>query len=1215
MNISILRKVTIVFSVIAIVAMHYNVYGQENLVLNPSFEEIESCPEGPSQLYLAIDWNSANTDADSCSSPDLFATCNQLPFPLPWLTPPVGVPDNILGSQPALTGENYAGIIVHEAMALVGCDYVELGTFREYIQGRLSSPLVAGETYCVSFYVNLASDVKWGSDQMAMYLSPTEVQYNFCIEPHPLPLTPQLQYEGPPLLDTENWVQLSWDYIAEGGEQFFVIGNFSDNSNTPLYDVNCGSMNPYAYYYIEDVSIISGYCGDPPPPGEILATIDANPYNCGMPTTATISITQSCTGSPNVQWSTGDYGYTANIFQAGTYSVTVSDEGCSDLIINFEVEETAEFSVEIEIEPYDVCDDSVLLTAIVTGADPQDVLFEWNNNVNLTEQTLVVTSAGSYQVNARYGFCRMDHEVDITLYQTPEINEYQNVSACNSYTLPEIIGVNLTGEQAYYTEQGGNGNSYEAGNTLLYSDFNPEDFPLTLYVYDINVECWDEVSFELDLYEQPTIEIVDIFCNQDGTLYNIELAETSGQISSNAGTVDEFTIIDIPVGTDVTITIENPECIETVEIDSYNCDCEIIEVPVAENPDHQQVCHGLSNPELSVQTPEPSVDYQINWYSTVSGGTPLITNSETYTPIVTQIGVHSFYAEVEDVDSGCKSERIEVTLTILQNPTLTGPSLICEASETIELHVSGGSGTDHPTTAWTSENTSIATVSDGVVMAENLGNTVITYMDSNECIATRNISVTDNCDNLFSISGKAMYAGRVHPHPVNGTDYDDPIFPLDSVLIVLKDANNNEIDSYITTSNGLFEFTGLEPNTYYLEYSKIYNEMSSWVNSVNVTDYTWFKTYVLNHYDEYYDFLRFDDLYWNAMNVTCEQPPAWNVADYNQIKFKILNFMNYEVYEPFINNPNTFCYGSWQGGVDEVIITDADITDYNCLLLVYGDYNASATGYIYRETGTNVHSWDQQDKFDIDNFIVESDEIQIVNQNEFLVPLYIKYDMFDLLATQLTMLYPYDKFDLQSIVFNDYNSKKTVKSGINISFNDIVNSEYELLSVDHNGMINLIYTPHLLNHFSIISKAPSFYLHFASKNSSVDVERDFYLYGIENVLATADFNEIRNTEFTIPKLKNNPALIENQSFDDIKLYPNPTNDYINIDFRLNETKNIQVSVVDITGRVVLKMENKDYLAGSNQIVVPVSQLSKGYYSVRLLNTSTSDFVNLKFMVK
>ncbi|MEM6697722.1 MAG: SdrD B-like domain-containing protein, partial [Bacteroidota bacterium] len=80
-----------------------------------------------------------------------------------------------------------------------------------------------------------------------------------------------------------------------------------------------------------------------------------------------------------------------------------------------------------------------------------------------------------------------DHTYDagFTLLRTtcPMIDEPNDTVICNSlvYTLPPITGMDLTGEEAYYTEMNGCGERYEAGQAF---NFNGDT---TLYLYDAAV--------------------------------------------------------------------------------------------------------------------------------------------------------------------------------------------------------------------------------------------------------------------------------------------------------------------------------------------------------------------------------------------------------------------------------------------------------------------------------------------------------------------------------------------------------------------------------------------------------------------------------------------------------------------------------------------------------------------------------------------------------
>lgn len=230
----------------------------QNLVVNPSFETISSCPAGPGELDKATPWRDPyqNLVGDTCSTSDLYNSCNTFgAFG-------VGVPNNILGNQTARTGSGYAGVIVYEGFALIGCQTLFGSGWREYLHGTLSQPLVAGQTYCVEFHVSLADNVKFASPNIGVYFSNTPVNIS-CASvsgSSALPFTPQLEHTGPEITNTSGWQRLQWNYTATGGEQHLVIGNFRPDASTSFTCVNEPAFNPYAYYYVDDVSVVPEPC-------------------------------------------------------------------------------------------------------------------------------------------------------------------------------------------------------------------------------------------------------------------------------------------------------------------------------------------------------------------------------------------------------------------------------------------------------------------------------------------------------------------------------------------------------------------------------------------------------------------------------------------------------------------------------------------------------------------------------------------------------------------------------------------------------------------------------------------------------------------------------------------------------------------------------------------------------------------------------------------
>ncbi len=203
-----------------------------NLVPNPSFESFTSCPTSFGQLSLAAPWDVPNTGTS-----DFLDGCAPVVFPS------VNVPQNEQGFQNARTGVGYAGFIPYSAAP----DY------REYLEAPLASPLVAGTPYLVKFYVSLADLSLLAVDRLGAYLAvgPVGPIPNYAA----LAFTPQIESPANvPLNDATNWTLVSGVYVATGGEDHIVIGNFHDDASTTT-SPGPGNWPGGAYYYVDDVSV------------------------------------------------------------------------------------------------------------------------------------------------------------------------------------------------------------------------------------------------------------------------------------------------------------------------------------------------------------------------------------------------------------------------------------------------------------------------------------------------------------------------------------------------------------------------------------------------------------------------------------------------------------------------------------------------------------------------------------------------------------------------------------------------------------------------------------------------------------------------------------------------------------------------------------------------------------------------------------------------
>ena len=237
-----IRTLSVLIALLAAFSVH-----AQNMVLNPSFENINvSCGGLTGAGYInLVNWYNPDP-TDTCSTPDWFSTCLPTFFP-------THAPNSALGNQAPRTGQAYAGFIPSEG---------NIDNYREYVEGELSAPMVAGQTYCVKFYLSHADNVLLSSDRIGVYFASSLVQFpvSHCVSQVPLPYTPQLQAPTVLMTDNTNWVRYQWNYTATGGEKFFVIGNFFLSSATTTSTAGGSPLNPFAYYFIDDVSISPGPC-------------------------------------------------------------------------------------------------------------------------------------------------------------------------------------------------------------------------------------------------------------------------------------------------------------------------------------------------------------------------------------------------------------------------------------------------------------------------------------------------------------------------------------------------------------------------------------------------------------------------------------------------------------------------------------------------------------------------------------------------------------------------------------------------------------------------------------------------------------------------------------------------------------------------------------------------------------------------------------------
>jgi hypothetical protein len=64
------------------------------------------------------------------------------------------------------------------------------------------------------------------------------------------------------------------------------------------------------------------------------------------------------------------------------------------------------------------------------------------------------------------------------------------------------------------------------------------------------------------------------------------------------------------------------------------------------------------------------------------------------------------------------------------------------------------------------------------------------------------------------------------------------------------------------------------------------------------------------------------------------------------------------------------------------------------------------------------------------------------------------------------------------------------------------------------------------------------------------------------------------------------------------LYPNPTNDIIKYNFTTEQPEKLEIKVLDVVGKVVLRVET-ELEVGNNTIPISLSELPSGTYTIQI----------------
>lgn len=469
-----MRVRKIYFKIISLF-FYFSVNSQTNLVSNPGFENHTSCPTFMLQWDKCIGWLNCNGNVGNgvWGTPDYYHTCGTTSLPY--------------NPVPPNTGNGFCNPHTGGAMMGLVCYNPPYPNYREYISTQLNCPMVAGNTYTVSFWIvaSSAPTVKYNSSHFGVYLSATyPIQTTYFVMNYPP------QYEITTVINNTTWQQHTFTITPTSNLNYITLGCFR-NEATVVGVLNTPSASqPYSNYFIDDIEVLTSASS-----GSVALTSSVSNVTCFGESNGSATVTATGTGNSYL-WTPGNY-TTASVsnLSAGIYTVAVNNGGCNSNTLSVNVTQPLGLVGNLAATTQSICiGQSVILNATNSGGVPSYTTNWSNGSLNTTSISITPATTGIYSYTVTdSNLCTKTASLSIVVTPTPTLS-VNTQSICSGVTTTLIA----SGASNYTWSPGNN-----TGSNNVVTITNPTTYTVT----GASASCSVASTFTVGVNVTPTVTV------------------------------------------------------------------------------------------------------------------------------------------------------------------------------------------------------------------------------------------------------------------------------------------------------------------------------------------------------------------------------------------------------------------------------------------------------------------------------------------------------------------------------------------------------------------------------------------------------------------------------------------------------------------------------------------------------------------------------------